>query len=185
MAVVGVELPVRDLDDAPVDVWEQGLIDTAKGTPVELGGARRIVSVTEVAGPEEEFGIRVQGDDLGMQGDAWAEQDAKERGVVGRTHPLEADVAAHLGEGHFGEVGIEAKAAAVPPFVGVGEGIEVRRAELAIEGSLRPGYGKEEREEEQGEKSAVQAGTTDGKSIHSGKSLYSKRGSVTACWSIS
>jgi hypothetical protein len=49
---------------------------------------------------------------------------------------------------------------------------------------LWPGCRDGEREEEQGEKSAVQAGTTGGKSIHSEKSLYSKYsngGSVTAC----
>jgi hypothetical protein len=39
---------------------------------------------------------------------------------------------------------------------------------------LCSGYRDGEREEEQGEKGAVQAGTTGGKSIHSEKSLYSK-----------
>jgi hypothetical protein len=131
---------------------------------------------------KEEFGVRIQGDDLGVQGDARTDETAEERGVVGGTHELHADIHANLAEGDLLEVGVEAKTAAVPPLIGNWESIEMRGAELAVNGGLSLGCRDADcEEEEQGEKGAVQAGTTGRKTIHSEKSLY-ERGGVTACW---
>jgi hypothetical protein len=46
--------------------------------------------------------------------------------------------------------------------------------ELAVETDLSAGLREAECEEEQGEKDRVKTETTDRRSIHSGKSLYSK-----------
>src|ERR1700712_3674560 len=160
VAGVGVELAVGDFDDAPVEVGKQRLIDASDGTPVELSGAGGVVAVGEVAGAEEELRVWREIDDMRMQGKTGTDQGAKERGVAGGPGELESDVAAHLAERHLKEIGIEAKAPAVTPLVRGGQ-VVARGAELAVEGCLCLGCRDGECEEEQDEKSAVNAGTTD------------------------
>ena len=138
VAGVGVEIAVGHFDDAPVEAGDKLLVDAADATKVELGGARGVVPVGEMAGAEKKFGV---GGEIAMrmECDPGPQEGAEKVGLAGGAGVLKADVTPDFAEGNLDEIGVEAEAAAGTPLIRGGEIIEVGAAEQTIDARFVPG----------------------------------------------